>query len=162
MVTVTFDVAGTVAGKGSKSAFVVRRKGAVGEGSRAYRAIVTDKIDKSKVDRFGEWKRAVTDEAITAMCDESGVRRLLLDGPLAIVATFYFAPPKHETKAQRARVWHTTPIDIDKCVRALLDPLTGIVFTDDSRVAHLVASKRYARDREPGVSITISQIAEGD
>jgi Holliday junction resolvase RusA-like endonuclease len=59
--------------------------------------------------------------------------------------------------------WHVSKPDIDKLLRAVLDPLTGIVMVDDSRVAYVTASKRYAIDGEPtGAMISLCTLAEGD
>jgi Holliday junction resolvase RusA-like endonuclease len=159
-VSVSFTVVGIVAGKGSKSAFVVRRKGvpASATGAKAFRAVVTDRAAHGKADRYGDWKAAVTFAALRVAGDH-GLRHAPLDGPLEAVVTFYFAPPKSETRAERTRTWFDKPIDVEKALRSLFDPLKGLVIADDARIARVVAEKRYARNgRAPGADVTITRL----
>ncbi len=149
--------------KGSKSAFVVRRKGALADakGAKAYRAIVTDVSHGSALDRYTIWKRAVMAAALEVMIE--GGAQMPLDGPLAIVATFHMRRPKNETKSQRLRVWHSVKPDVDKLLRALLDPLSRVVIRDDARIAHALLEKRYvpySDDALPRACITISNVLD--
>jgi Holliday junction resolvase RusA-like endonuclease len=112
--------------------------------------------DKSRKEHDA-WKLAVGDAAINAQRFNS-----LLDGALAVTVTFYLAPPKTETRAERARVWHTTRCDIDKLARTVFDVLTGTVITDDSRIAITRLEKRFARDRAPGADVSVTQIPDGE
>lgn len=145
--------------KGSKRGYVVRRKGAAGgaEGTKAYRAVLVEgghgAQDKLKI----AWERAVADAAEEQRPAE------LLDGPLSVTAVFWMPRPKHETKAQRLRTWHTVPIDVDKALRAVLDPLKGRIFVDDARIAIARAEKRYCPYGQPwrvGVALTVSRLPE--
>jgi crossover junction endodeoxyribonuclease RusA len=50
--------------------------------------------------------------------------------------------------------------DLDKLVRGVFDALTGVCFTDDSRIVALQAGKRIAEIGEgPGVNITIRELS---
>lgn len=44
--------------------------------------------------------------------------------------------------------WPTMRPDVDKLVRAVLDALTGVAYSDDSQVVQLVAQKRYCAPGE--------------
>lgn len=62
---------------------------------------------------------------------------------------FYIQIPKSFSKKKREQaldslILPTTQIDVDNCVKYLLDCLKGIVFEDDKLVVDLFASKRYA------------------
>jgi Holliday junction resolvase RusA-like endonuclease len=46
--------------------------------------------------------------------------------------------------------------DASKLLRALEDPMSGIVYTDDARIATVLVAKEYARDCDPGAFVTIS------
>jgi Holliday junction resolvase RusA-like endonuclease len=66
----------------------------------------------------------------------------------------------HRGKTVR-RIMHTVAPDVDKLARAVLDPLTGIVWKDDSQVVDLQATKRYCRaDEQPGATIYITILGE--
>lgn len=49
--------------------------------------------------------------------------------------------------------------DLDNIIKALLDGMNGIVYTDDSQVVAINASKRYASaDEEPCVNVKIFEM----
>lgn len=51
--------------------------------------------------------------------------------------------------------------DLDKCIRAVGDALTGVVFMDDAQVVDIRATKRIAElDEGPGVHIRVAAPAE--
>jgi crossover junction endodeoxyribonuclease RusA len=56
----------------------------------------------------------------------------------------------------------TTPPDVDKLSRAVLDALSGVVYVDDAQVVRLTASKVYAARpwSEPGVVVKVEDWAE--
>lgn len=115
---------------------------------RAFRNPHTGRIavvDASKGSR--PWKQEVTGAALEA-CDGE---LLLLDGPLILDVKFYLARPRgHYRTGKNAHLlrdaapgYPTTKPDTTKLLRAVEDALTGIVWTDDSRVIYQVASKHY-------------------
>lgn len=61
------------------------------------------------------------------------------------------------------RIDPTTKPDLDKLVRAVLDPLTGVVYNDDSQVIDIHARKYYVDDemslrKETGVEIDLTEL----
>jgi Holliday junction resolvase RusA-like endonuclease len=97
------------------------------------------------------WRKAVTTHARGAVVEP-------LDGPLALVADFTLPRPKSVAKRRR---WPLVRPDLSKLVRAVEDALTDAqVWTDDSRVVLLTASKSYVGDpflamTAPGVRIEV-------
>lgn len=90
------------------------------------------------------------------------------DVPLVVSVTFFVVRPaghygrgKHagRLKPSAPRAPRGKP-DIDKLVRATLDPLIGVAFDDDSRIVELHAQKVYALLGEsPGAQIDIREVA---
>jgi crossover junction endodeoxyribonuclease RusA len=65
-----------------------------------------------------------------------------------------FVMPRRAAEPKRNTPPHTRKPDLDKLIRAVLDALTGIVFTDDAQVVQVYASKRTAAiGEQPGVEI---------
>lgn len=74
------------------------------------------------------------------------------DGPVAADLTFYMPRPKSAAK----RVHCAVKPDLDKLCRGAIDPLMGVLMTEDSRIVSLSARKVYADDENPpGASIRI-------
>lgn len=73
--------------------------------------------------------------------------RTPLTGPLIVSIAFGFDRPKKHFLSKGLRpdapTMHQGKPDIDKLLRAVLDALTGVVFTDDSQVASIRCHKRY-------------------
>lgn len=70
-----------------------------------------------------------------------------LDGPVNVTVDFYLQRPK---SAPRTRRFPVVKPDIDKLIRSTLDALKSAgVYTDDSRVVGLTASKSYTDDAQP-------------
>lgn len=75
-----------------------------------------------------------------------------IDGPVNVIADFYFPRPKAHYGSGRnaARLkptaprWHTSTPDLDKLQRALGDAMKGTVLRDDSQVASWHVRKLYA------------------
>ena len=117
--------------KGSVSSFIVK-----GVGGKP-KSIVTHS-KKSK-----EWEKVVR----TAL----GGSRKHVDGPFHVSLVFTLLKPKTATRS----LPYVRP-DLDKLVRTVLDAMTGVVFSDDSRVVSLSAIKEYGN--EPGVHIVVDSI----
>jgi Holliday junction resolvase RusA-like endonuclease len=78
----------------------------------------------------------------------------MIEGPVKVIMTFWLPRPRTVD-----REVPSVPPDIDKIVRAVLDPMTGIIIEDDARVVDLVASKRYETEAEPpGVEIVVQPV----
>jgi crossover junction endodeoxyribonuclease RusA len=72
--------------------------------------------------------------------------------PVAVEMSFFM--PRRAAEPKRTTPAHTRKPDLDKLQRAILDSLTGIVFTDDSQVTRVTGSKRTAAiGEQPGVFI---------
>ena len=153
--TISFYVCGDPSPKGSKTAVV-----------RGGRAVLLDGRRGPARVKYAAWKENVATYARIAM--RTGFTRVHgdvyapLDGPLGIEVVFYLPRPKKETKLQRARTWHTVRPDADKLLRAVLDPLSKIVITDDARIALVRVEKRYAATPDAiGAQLTVIQLQQG-
>ena len=132
--TIEMTVLGTPAPKGSPRVVTHGRGGAP--------------LPKPRVLKDGPktvfWHALVADEAQRAM--ES--QKPFIEVSLSVEITFYLRRPKsHYGKRgllPSARPYPAVKPDVDKLVRATLDPLQGVVFDDDSRIVSLTAVKRYA------------------
>lgn len=145
-----FEVRGMPVAQGSVRAFV--------RGNRAVVAAVTAPLSA--------WRHAIATEARDAIGDAPPIA-----GPVSIWLTFRFPRPQsHFLPANRNRpvaeirldapAYVTSKPDADKVARAALDAMTGVVYGDDSQVAHLSVAKRYANaDEGPGVLIQIRHLA---
>lgn len=118
-----FEVFGTPQPQGSARAFVVKG-----------RAVVTSANPNLK-----DWRNLVSVAAREAMAGLPPV-----DGAVEVNVVFWLARPK---SVKRASV--TVKPDIDKCLRAVLDSLTSVVFQDDAQVVLVGASKHYCDDEHP-------------
>jgi crossover junction endodeoxyribonuclease RusA len=74
------------------------------------------------------------------------------DGP--VVLDLKFVMPRRAAEPKRITPAHVRKPDLDKLIRAVLDALTGIVFTDDAQVVDIGAGKVTALiGEQPGVHI---------
>lgn len=128
----SFFVAGVPAPKGSTRAWVA-----------GGRAVVTEANPQTR-----PWVALVQDAAL-----QEGRPVLARTVPVAVVLEFVLPRPASLPKKV---THHLKKPDLDKLTRAVLDALTGVVWTDDSQVAGVEARKRYPQDGEPtGVTVTI-------
>ncbi len=75
------------------------------------------------------------------------------DQPVVVHITFFIKRPKSHfgTGGNEGRLRSSAPKhpvtkstgDIDNLVKAVLDEMNGVIFTDDAQVLHLIAVKRY-------------------
>ena len=100
------------------------------------------------------WSQLVAQGASAAMqAQPDATRGVLVDGVRLTVA-FYLPRPK--SIAKKGVVTHIKKPDCTKLVRAVEDALTKVVYTDDSQVVEIIASKHYARlDDAPHVRIRV-------
>ncbi|HEV8421202.1 MAG TPA: RusA family crossover junction endodeoxyribonuclease [Actinomycetota bacterium] len=127
-----FTVYGVAATKGSKRAFPVRKGGTL-----TGRSVVVDDSRPA----LRTWTAQVT-AVIEELASADGWK--LVEGPLEVRVTFYLPKPKSAPKSRRT--WPARKPDLDKLLRALLDPMTGVLFRDDAQIVRLDAAKRYADD----------------
>ncbi|MDP7706824.1 RusA family crossover junction endodeoxyribonuclease [Mycobacterium sp. TY815] len=78
----------------------------------------------------------------------------------AVRATLIFVMPRPTYMARTTTPPHTSPPDVDKLVRGVLDALSGTLIVDDAQVTSLGDThKRYADPAEPpGVHITVEAL----
>lgn len=116
-----------------------------------------DVITKGDNKRTKGWQRVVAAAALAA-----GVRPW--PGAVRLELTFFLPRPRdHYGKGKRADKVRPgapplplTKPDGDKLERAMLDALTGVAYTDDSRVAGVRWAKAWAPSRaEPGVHVLV-------
>lgn len=115
-------VLGVPVAQGSKNAFYDKK---------AKRCRIVDVNPKG----LTAWRRAVN-EAAKAWRERKGGDPF--DGPVVLSMTFTLARPPSAT-----REWPHVAPDLDKLVRAVLDALTKVLYSDDSRVVAVLACKRY-------------------
>jgi len=145
----TFTVYGVPAPKGNKSAFPIRKGGRL-----TGRVAVVEKGEGHK-----DWSRRV--EEVVQAHAAGGAE--LLDGPLALAVRFYLPRPVSEPK--RRRTWPQRKPDLDKLIRALLDPMSGVLIADDARIVELFASKDFAEateDPRPRAVVSVWNLSEGE
>ena len=84
----------------------------------------------------------------------------LLEGPVSVALRVYLAKPASAPK--RRPTWPVTrgALDADKACRAVLDALTGVVWTDDSAVVELHAFKAWASDGRPRIEVEVDRPAD--
>ena len=132
--TVSFFVAGTPRPKGSMRSVPYQRK----DGKMGVRVFNDNPATK-------QWQDLVRIRAKEAMRGRDPI-----DGPVSVTATFLMPQLKRPRKRPDRKP------DLDKLVRAVLDSLEGVAFTNDSRVTSLTARKYYAEgESEPGVVVKV-------
>ena len=130
---VEFKVMGEPIPQGSMRAFI----------SKSGRPIITNSNRNLK-----EWRQRIATEAQARRPPHWD-----MDNAMLINVDFFMPRPKSLSKKVTEDVKRP---DIDKLIRAVLDALTGIFYSDDSQVVHLFASKKYVeRFGTPGVTIRI-------
>lgn len=114
------------------------------------------------------WRQAV----YAAVTHNLGTEVPRLEGPISVRAVFMFERPKAHYRTGKnsgllrdgAPIYVTRTPDVDKCLRALLDPLTEMgLWHDDSQVVIAHASKVYCTgDDRPGAIVTITDVPSGE
>ena len=88
-----------------------------------------------------------------------------LTGPVQLEVVFYYNRPKSHFGMRKgqpylkdtAPIYKTSAPDADKLLRAILDALTGIAYTDDALVAVIIARKVYT-ETTAGAHITVTPL----
>jgi crossover junction endodeoxyribonuclease RusA len=153
MTDIEFAVRGLPIAQGTARAFVA--------GGRARIATDSNRTNSP----IGAWRTAIAAAAAEAMGDEP-----CIDSPVDVTVRFVFPRPGgHYLPANRSRLdrelrvdaptYVSAKPDIDKLTRALLDAITHVVLTDDSRVAGLRARKTYTDESSPpGCYVRVSPL----
>lgn len=103
-----------------------------------------------------EWEANVTYEAKRAMGTRSpsaGAIRFMVEFRMPF-------PASTIRKNQIGWFPHIKRPDIDKLVRGILDPLTGVVWHDDSQVCYLTANKCYAWNNRAGAHVIVDFMSD--
>jgi Holliday junction resolvase RusA-like endonuclease len=131
---ISFFVPGKPIPQGSAKAFNIGGVARVVTGAR------------SEAAPLGGWRARIAHFASEAS-GEVGFRP---DVAIGVTCYFYFDRPK-SNKAK----WPTTRRagDLDKLERAVLDGLTGVLFSDDSQVVTIVGEKCWTGGKTPGPRI---------
>ena len=142
-------VYGTPASKGSGRAIL-----------RGGKALYLSGGSKQQQEQQQSWERAMRDAI-----DTSGARMRPYLVPVQVSATFLMQRPKAHYKAgvlkASAPTWCDKGKDLDKMIRATLDPLQVYgVLRNDSQVVRVVAVKRYVEAGEATGAIVEVQAVE--
>lgn len=104
--------------------------------------------------RLAPWRSDVAQTALVRMA-ELGIGGVLIDGPVRMVLRFRMPRRKKHGTRNRLEDAAVKP-DLSKILRAVEDALTGVVYTDDSRITTSVQLKRVAKPGSPpGVDIAV-------
>ena len=94
----------------------------------------------NKVVTFTPRETQIYEQNVKSLAQVAMLGKAMLEGPVKVTITAYFA---HKKKTG----WHISRPDLDNIVKAIMDGLNGVVFSDDAVVAQLVASKQYGEER---------------
>ncbi len=85
------------------------------------------------------------------------------EGPLSVEIAATFTCPKsdHRKRDPVPRRWHAKRPDAENVAKAVLDAGTGVLWLDDSQIAHLVVVKAIgAQGEAPRVWLKVSAVRE--
>lgn len=117
-------------------------------------------LTHQNADRLKPWRNEVASMACAHGWKALGLNAL--DEALIVRMTFYFKrPADHFGTGRNAGVLkdsaplypEKTGSDIDKLARAIMDSLTGIVWTDDRRVVTLAPRRRYGTPERVEIAV---------
>jgi Holliday junction resolvase RusA-like endonuclease len=85
----------------------------------------------------------------------------MLEGPLTLRVQAYLQTPKSASKKKLTQmicgfILPTKTPDLDNIVKAVLDGLNKVAFSDDAQIVNIYAIKRYAAVA-PGLTVQIEQ-----
>lgn len=127
--TITLRILGTPEPKGSTKAFVRKVRGKL-------RAITTSDNPNLK-----GWESLIRFEAQAALRRSGYAVCPFFDGAVAVSARFGFVRPPSVSAKKRPHA--TVKPDLDKLVRAAIDPLIGVLFHDDAQVVKLINPEKF-------------------
>lgn len=149
--TLDFFVPGTPVPQGSKNAIPIR--------NRKTRQIIKINQVESAPD-LKPWRGTVTLAAQAAMA-QAGLSVLPPKTQVSVECVFVFKRLAGAPKREIARTPMVVAPDVDKCLRAILDALTGPCYPDDGAVTRTVAVKcRAAPGEMTGVHIRVDRLPE--
>jgi Holliday junction resolvase RusA-like endonuclease len=75
-----------------------------------------------------------------------------LDCPVEATCVFYFEQPKYVKDGDEYPL--KSGGDLDKLIRAAIDPLKGIAITDDRRIVRIIAERRFGSPERAEITLT--------
>lgn len=90
---------------------------------------------------------------VSAMAAQAMIGGVMTENAVRVLISFFWLRPKSTKKSVAHKI---TKPDIDKCLRSILDSLTGIVFQDDSQVVECHIFKRFGQ-RE-GARVIVEEV----
>ena len=95
-----------------------------------------------------------------ARCEMAKAGYAPFEGPVEVIYRATFGWPKSVPERHRKQgAYKPSKSDLDNLVKVCADAINGIVYLDDAQIVRLTAEKIYGQPE--GVTITVSQIAEG-
>ena len=96
------------------------------------------------------WKRHVESCAVAVLNEREIVRQWDRECALHLILAFYLPRPKsNKTQLPRCRP------DLDNLDKAVMDALTGLLWSDDSQVVWLASEKVWSDPKDAGVKVTV-------
>lgn len=138
--TISFEVLGEPAPKGSMRAMLVRGRAMMIPGGTS--------VNQKKL-RL--WAKAIQSAVSTTIGRAPG-NPLYVEQALEVQLLFRLVKPKTVTTLRPIAMQKD---DIDKLARSTLDALTGVLYDDDGRIAVLVVEKQWSDPSKQGVVITV-------
>jgi Holliday junction resolvase RusA-like endonuclease len=147
--------------QGSKNAVVVRKRGKNGKpipetGKSAYRAVMYEQ--EKNLEAWRNNVKLFAKKQLPENWDGSGC--------FANWSIFFFPRPQYhydrhgKLKPEYGQVlYKKTKPDGDKCLRALNDSITGVVFSDDAQVVPGFGMTAFADPGLPGALVTIVKLS---
>lgn len=123
--------------------------------------LVRGRLIPSNPHELSRWAKNVAGAAHAAMY--GGRHAVYVERELVVRVEFRLLRPRGHLNA-RGSVKAGAPLrpcvkpDLDKLLRGVLDPLTGLVFDDDSRIVETIARKVYAE--HPGAALRVYALDE--
>jgi crossover junction endodeoxyribonuclease RusA len=103
----------------------------------------------------GPWRERVAWFSVQELADVSPIDRLI-----PVVTWVEFVMPRPSSAPKKSTPPAIRQPDLDKCLRAINDALTGIAWVDDAQVVDTRTSKRIAEiDEQSGVRIRVKAVA---
>lgn len=116
------------------------------------------KIVHSHGRKLTSWRETVEIALVSDYRTRHGAGVRAIDAPVAVSIRCVFERPK---SVARSVHWKTSAPDADKLERAVLDALTRVVISDDSRVVKLYVEKVYAKEGEhPGAQVVVTRLEQ--
>ena len=120
--------------------------------SQGSHSVINGRIVQVNSTKHKKWRNAVVFAALDLIFEDWKP----IDTPVELSVVFYLPRPK----IVRDREFPAVMPDLDKLVRAVADSLTDAgIYSDDSRIVRLTATKVYADHRGPGALIRVNTLS---